>query len=821
MHIIYIKLVNHIPFKEDIELNINDSKFITIKGKTGSGKSYLMNCLHPFSNSSRHFRDYPIYPHKRGYKEIHYELDGDIIKIRHEYIANNKGSHSCKSYFMRNDKELNENGNNDTFKELVKKYLNYSQDVSHFSILSVKSSGFIDSTPTARSSTLFSLVESDTVKVMKENLLSNISDNNARIRLYKESRDEVLQGRNIDEDKETVKLYEKSIPEIESDIENLIREREELIVQLTKFKESTSKIDKNNLRIISNFLKRDDIKEFLSLINLDTIGSLQKYMSNIDIEINKLTSEFNLLDSERKTLFNKINSIKNREIIKTKLVELNRDLINIENIIKEVIKMDKISNFSTLEYVIKDLGDNINVLKSLEIYNVKDSSTLVQYISNLDEQIKDLEELYSSLQHVEKIGSIIDSEDSLKCPSCGDIHPILLSIYNGMKEKRSSSEIKNKILSIRSKRDRINQTFSNIKSNINRVITSDILSDKLIYDSNLKDIDKFLYETLSSNNFILKTKYDHIKNYIINQYKTIVNDIKDYEMKISSYEVYYDNIDDLNKLNDELASKIESIKTKIEYNHNISNKFSFDGDFTEFTAYSISEVINLEEKYKDIFGTIEEYESDISSKELKIKEKKSMLESIKNRIINLKSIINRYEEIYNQLSIYSNKKKDLEIIKTILFQDIPKVILNGNIRYIEDSINTILTQNNIDMTITFNTDEKNGISIPVYINSKEVPDARALSSGETSLLSTLINTSLLSLLGYRVLLIDELDAHLDTIYRDIFGNIISSICQILNIDQIFFISHNLNIDNASMVITVGNVEGLDIDLTNKKHVKII
>ena len=87
------------------------------------------------------------------------------------------------------------------------------------------------------------------------------------------------------------------------------------------------------------------------------------------------------------------------------------------------------------------------------------------------------------------------------------------------------------------------------------------------------------------------------------------------------------------------------------------------------------------------------------------------------------------------------------------------------------------------------------------------------------MLSTLINTSLLSLLGYKVLLIDELDAHLDTIYREVFGKIINSICQILDIDQIFFISHNINIESADKIITVGDVEGLDID-KNKKIIRV-
>lgn len=819
MFITYVKLINHIPFKEDIELHIGDSNFITIKGKTGSGKSYLMNCLHPFSNSSRHFKEYPIYPHKRGYKEIHFEDRGTIFKIRHEYVANSKGSHSCKSYFMKNGEELNENGNNDTFKELVKKFLNYSQEVSNFSILSVKSSGFIDSTPASRSSTLFSLVESDTVKVLKENLLYNITDNNSRIRLYKESRDEVLQGRNIDEDKETVKYYTDLIPKIEDKIEKLSSEREDTVIKLTKFKESTTKIDKESLKSITDYLT--SIKDFLTINNINTVNELIKYCSNLDLNLNKLNIEYTKLETNRKELYNKINSMKNRELIKNKIIELNRDLINIEQDIKEVINIDKIEEFGKIEYSINDIVSIISELRSLELYNIKDTVSLNNYIRNLREQVDDLTELMNSIKYAEKIGELISNESLIKCPHCGEEHPILLNIYNGMKEKRTSIEVQNKIISIKNKIDKIEGLFKNLKQNISRILDSNILSDKILIESSINNIDTFLSETLTNGIFKIKDRYDKIKNYLINQYRNIKSNILDLENKIQIYEIYTDDINVLKKEYSNLEEEINHIQRRIDTLSEDKYKIEYKVNLDPYINYSIVDLMDLSLKYKDIFKTIEEYESTIQDKEIEIKNTKEQLEDTKKKITSLNIIIERYLEIYNQLSIYSNKKKDLETIKTVLFQDIPKIILNGNIKYMEDSINTILTQNNIDMTITFNTDEKNGISIPVYVNSKEIPDARALSSGETSLLSTLINTSLLSLLGYRVLLIDELDAHLDTIYRDVFGKIISSICQVLNIDQVFFISHNLNIENSNMIITVGNVEGLDIDFSHKKLIKVI
>ena len=515
MYITYLKLINHIPFKEDIELFIGDSNFITIKGKTGSGKSYLMNCLHPFSNSSRHFKEYPIYPHKRGYKEIHFEENGNLFKIRHEYIPNNKGSHSCKSYFIKNENELNENGNNDTFKELVKKYLNYTQEVSNFSILSVKSSGFIDSTPASRSSTLFSLVESDTVKVMKENLLSNISDNNARIRLYKETRDEVLQDRNIDEDKETIKIYERSLPEIENEISNLSKSREDLIIQLTKFKESTSKINKNSLKVITDYLKT--LEHFLKINNIKTISDLISYKGNLNNELNKLELEYNKLENKRKELYNKINNIRSRETLKDKIVSLNRDRINLEIELKRIININKINDFNSIEYIINEIDSNFKDLHSLEVFNIKDSESLEKYILNLKDQIRDLEELYHSIIQAEKLGNIINSEENVKCPKCGEVHPILLNIYNGLKDKRSSSEIKEKINNLKYKVSKIESLYDSLRRNLLKIKNSDIFNQDFIFENNLENLDVFLSKSLTQSTLELKSKYEHIKFYIINK----------------------------------------------------------------------------------------------------------------------------------------------------------------------------------------------------------------------------------------------------------------------------------------------------------------
>lgn len=808
MRVVYIKLVNHIPFKEDVELSFGSASCILIKGKTGSGKSYVLSSLHPFSNSSRHFKEYAIYPHKRGYKEIHYEDRDNLYIIRHEYVPNNRGSHSCKSYFMKNGKELNENGNNDTFKEFVKKFLNYDQEVSNFSLLSVKSSGFIDSTPIARNSLLFSLIESSSTKLMKSNLNSNITDNNARLRLFKESRDEILTNRNIEEDKSSLRIYKDSISVLEENIDKKIKEREKLIVELTQFKERVNSIDKKSLDNIVNFFIK--IEGILNEKGIKTVKEFSNYALRIDTDLNEITSKYNILESERKNSLERYKNLSNKRGYQNKLKEVEDDMVKLENKLKDYFNVSKIDKINSIEYSLTNYTKIKRSFSNLRIM-FKDIIDMRNYIDEQRNLCKNTESQLQTLRHLEKYRGLVQSEENTLCPKCKTPNPILIKIFKSLSECNIGDlerDYESKIKEV----DILTRMLEELEKVYDDVINSCILSESFVNDKKFNTFDGFVNSTLLNNSSDAIMNIIDIKNYGASQWLRLIEEKNSIDIKLSMLDTE-GVLEQEYKTLKETEEKIDKCKSKLEALYSLKSKLKNELDFTEFGNYTIEEIFRYNESNKNVFETINKYQKDLDTISYEIDSLKSELETNKNRIVFLNSIIDRFQEIHEQLNIYSNKKKDLDIIKTILFQDIPKLILEDNIRYLEDTINLILTQNNIDMTISFKTDDKNGISIPVYINSKAVPDAKALSSGETSLLSTLINTSLLSLLGYKVLMIDELDAHLDTIYREVFGKIISSICRVLDIDQVFFISHNISLTEADLIIAVGDKEGLDIDNT--------
>ena len=75
-------------------------------------------------------------------------------------------------------------------------------------------------------------------------------------------------------------------------------------------------------------------------------------------------------------------------------------------------------------------------------------------------------------------------------------------------------------------------------------------------------------------------------------------------------------------------------------------------------------------------------------------------------------------------------------------------------------------------------------------------DISEMSSAEKSMLSLVISFSLLhaSSTRYNILELDEADAMLDSENRFAFINLLDQIMQILNVEQVFIISHNPEID---------------------------
>lgn len=128
MRILSLELTNFLPIlsgtgKESIFIDLSNSdELITVLiGKIGSGKTYILSHLQPFSTVGTldiRNQDDPIIEGKSGKKEITYSHNSHFYKITHDFHWTGK-THSKKSYIEKDGVELNENGNRSSFEEIV------------------------------------------------------------------------------------------------------------------------------------------------------------------------------------------------------------------------------------------------------------------------------------------------------------------------------------------------------------------------------------------------------------------------------------------------------------------------------------------------------------------------------------------------------------------------------------------------------------------------------------------------------------------------------------------------------------------------------
>ena len=116
----------------EIDLTKSDKRINIFIGKMGSSKSSILGHLQPFSTYGsldvRNTEDL-IIPEEDGEKRITYIHEDHVYEIKHVYTWNkHTASHNTKSYIKLDGKELNENGNVSSFKELIKLHFGIDQN---------------------------------------------------------------------------------------------------------------------------------------------------------------------------------------------------------------------------------------------------------------------------------------------------------------------------------------------------------------------------------------------------------------------------------------------------------------------------------------------------------------------------------------------------------------------------------------------------------------------------------------------------------------------------------------------------------------------
>ena len=852
----------------DFSKSIND--IIMIKGPNGSGKSTIFNALNPFPDSFNNLiqnvpaqKSIDIIDKNIIYKinilyPVNKKGERDTTKAYIEKINTDIN----ESY------ELNPNGNITSFREIICSELTLDQNYLALSYLSGNNRGLADMKPFERkkytNSIIHELVDyNDIYKVMskkssvyksmintivskinnignKELLISNKESLINKLNKYDIEKDEIIN--NIANCKASINLLD-STGEYYKEYNNL--------VNIYNDKNKELSVLENDRNDILNDIQINNDKNIKNLYDIYT----DNYNNIINsIQILESNAQFILIEKESKA--KKIQSIQ-LDIDNINISNNDCDLIDINDRIKEL--ESRISSYNNIlnncDYILS-INDCESVLVMFEnikndIYRLRDSYPL--NIINLGDSIL-MTQIYIDNSHtLNRINTLNDnifeyyrlleiSEPyKLKPDDCSNINCPFIKNAIIAKSKIDNIDINNLIYN----RDNLQYMYdqdTEYNYNINKInlykneieviyryiLQNHIILSKCNINITKSDLCNYIKNGyLFDNEIQIMNKNREISN--IKEFKDkdekSLNDLyliyNKYKNKIDSIYMYNKMITELSEELNELLSKIDEINIDIA---ELQNKKSIVYDILQKIKYilSIDNNINeLKNSISDLSNRIYNMKNNID----KIKDLTNKSNELTERLNNINNIlkplvkniddisrnITLCDEYEDELSKYKDKFNIIEIFKK--YSSPNKGI---QLIFIELYMNNILTLANNMLSLLFNGEYKlmqfiineNEFRIPCIGSGIMNDDISSMSTSEICMISMILSFSILKQAStdFNILKLDEIDGGLDENNRRIFVSLLYKIKSILEVEQIFIISHNSEIpmDDVDLILLNSN-----------------
>lgn len=777
-----------------------DNPIVSIVGKNGSGKSFLLSELHPYPSSNRYSSAYSIIKGVSGYKRIIYKDNDIFYEIIHEYTPNNREGHSAKSYFniIKNGvtEELNPTGNGNFFKDLVKKYLKFDHKTFNSSHISFKTNGLTESSAKNRRELLSDIVETREVENMTRNCIIEYRTVNNMLNKIKDGRSGDISG-TVDELKHKLKELdsEESTNNFKMDAMKLsIEEDKKTLTQYDNLKEDNIEDINACLDALSMFSDNETVINRYN-IKIENENAINRLFSDITSRKDKYYKEVSLYQTKlnKEEWINKCDITRLEASNKRSKLSLYVNPKYMENLSIELIEP------------LKAIIDAINRVKNCS-YNYA-SKNVIDIMKEQEEEKHVLEHFiaeYNKKYNNSEGGKEYEVEP---CPSNCELYQRYVTDAKWVKENANSFKMSEESLAI------INsdiELLKPLKLLYNQLHIIDKYTNKTMIDLHLNKDESFFINSLTDGEYIisvytLKTNIEDLINNIL----SLENSIKDYEIKLDSIKhinLDVENPDILLEEIDKLEKDLKAIKThNVEFN---INPYLLNTKYAYITKNALKQHYNA---LKEANMNYNKLTLRISSDEMSIKTLEKRNYAIITERVNIQRIIEdkiKVEQEYNSLD---KDRVALSRIRTIMEKEIPLIMLNNVLSFLEKQTNILLDENNIPINIEITVDDIN-ILISASVNDIEIPDISQLSSGELCLVSLIMNACVLTLSGYKVFCLDEIDANLDIINRKKFNQIIDSLLATLEIDQIICISHSIesSSDTAHRIV-IGDIDGISLN----------
>ena len=816
MRIVRSKFVNFVHLG-NVEFT-SDEEIVAFLGKNGSGKSTLLFALNPDPSSDRYITTYPAIKGLHAYKELVYSDGYKQYIIKVEYVPK-KDKHSAKCYFDIIDengerKELNPTGHVDFYKDLVNKYLNFNNSVAEVSYIYLNNNGLVTATPKRRKEIAESTIDVKLLKNMQKNAIEGMKESKATKNALN---DQLYRAADYIGSVEEAK---KRINEIEDELNNELKKQSELSTEkinrelrLSEIKSDVN-VGRKSIEYMFNSIARVNKN---TDFHANTFADIQSY-------IKEVMHNFDIVYMDQKTYKDKLENIERQANIRD-MIETNKEKIRDCTLANKAIELN-LNKLLKVE-ITEDITKSIRGLnKSLEVI-----SSDLEVSQNIENEIKDIEESIDKLNRfrIEYEMKLNKSDDRLdvssfsklsdSCNRCPLYNEIIVTkeFLQNNRDKYENSE--NELYELRETKTQLVIYYNAVKEIIETL--SRFIKESEMDRMGLSDINSAA-RNISSNPNI------NYAEFIIG----LSEDVSEYTNNNFTIGISKKLID-MNPLEDIDLSEIETIKIILSQKTNLLNSLvqlkqtlldnledfdsvlSYKSDYLTSSSEDLAKILYKIDNYSSIK---ERFEHTINDLGRQINESNKRFRDLTDERAMLERGIKEYESVSDVLKDANTKFEFFSRSKELLLKRIPLSLLENNLRFMESVTNRILSENNINIQIRIEA-TSNEINIPYIVNDSEVEDIRLCSQGETCLLSLLLNACMVHITGYGIMYLDEIDANLDEINRKKFNNIIYSILNLLNIKQIFGISHNIssNISSAKK-FGLGDVSELSI---NEEEIEFI
>lgn len=648
---------------------------------------------------------------------------------------------------------------------------------------------------------------------------------------------------------------------IKNEIEFYRQEKDKKYNELAKF------IDNNCLQSVSNKEISVEIDKIQSSISIqreeytktDTEAKMMLEMINsISSDITKLEVKISNIGSDIDTdILNKIeeysNKVKNIESACSRL-----GIKNMEDITKEEIEL-MISTVNRILMMLDHLYENMSTDQFEQVYqylseNIDIEADINGYIDNVEQlekiRIDNREELIKIVHDIESVSILENRPKNCHDDRCYFICSALDIIRTYGKSVKDIEKIRDDKKKYESE---LTKTINMIKLTIDkkkeiRNILSKLVQIMDLIESNASILSKFsitagFMDRIRFLDLIRReSRFNKLRD--LNQYMDLANSITEYKTNLSilhklqsKLEINQNNIKILNEYQEEIDRKIKERQEKNEE----YDKMKSSMEFTSKLILANTEKLELYNQYKVMQDQLEiskqNYE-DICKKSAEIESKfNSCLDILKkieelerviqSNMIELQSIEEQRKTIDTQLALLDSFKSEYEIYKEKYdYVDKLRTYSSPTKKGIQSLFMSIYMDKTLSMVnqllgmmfggqykmlnYVINEDE---FRLPFVGNGLTVDDISSGSTSQVCIMGMIINLVLAnsSSSKYNIVSLDEIDGGLDHINRYLFVDVLQKICDILNIDQLFIISHSVEsaLNNVDVILLSGSQEYID------------